>query len=196
MSEEEQQALFHRFAQGNRKTQEVYGGSGLGLYICKDLVNLMGGQITVTSRMGQGSKFTFNIIVSNSAPDSTPTPTRAFSPTVITGSPSRSSPQSSSKNISQPSSCFTTHLHDKHVSSPVDTISRPNTSTASKHYHGSLYSEAAPKETVAQPSFISRRVLIVEDNALNQKVIKRHVTVCTSCMMNVINDDEDLLIIY
>ena len=37
----------------------MYLGSGLGLYLCKNLCNLMDGDISVNSIYGQGSKFTF-----------------------------------------------------------------------------------------------------------------------------------------
>lgn len=49
--------LFDKFSQGDASTTRLYGGSGLGLSICQDLVALMGGAIAVTSRSGAGSVF-------------------------------------------------------------------------------------------------------------------------------------------
>ena len=43
-------------------------GVGLGLYICKLIVNAFGGRIMVNSEFGKGSKFTFNFILSETAP--------------------------------------------------------------------------------------------------------------------------------
>ncbi|QNF31656.1 PAS domain S-box protein [Adhaeribacter swui] len=53
--------IFESFVQANTDTARKYGGSGLGLTICKNLVELQGGQIWVKSKPGKGTTFTFEI---------------------------------------------------------------------------------------------------------------------------------------
>mmetsp|Transcript_27976 Transcript_27976/g.39424 ORF Transcript_27976/g.39424 Transcript_27976/m.39424 type:complete len:347 (+) Transcript_27976:2-1042(+) len=62
MTEEEQQKLFRPFSQANPTTNAKYGGSGLGLAISKELVELMGGSITLESKPGSGTTFRFNVV--------------------------------------------------------------------------------------------------------------------------------------
>ncbi|WVR09483.1 hypothetical protein IAU60_006551 [Kwoniella sp. DSM 27419] len=51
--------LFRRFSQVSPKTHTVFGGSGLGLFVCRKITNLMGGRIEVVSEHGHGSTFRF-----------------------------------------------------------------------------------------------------------------------------------------
>jgi len=55
-------AIFDSFSQAKASTTREYGGTGLGLTISKQLVELQGGSIYVESEEGNGSKFGFNII--------------------------------------------------------------------------------------------------------------------------------------
>jgi signal transduction histidine kinase/CheY-like chemotaxis protein len=57
MPPEQIETLFDRFTQGDSSTARRYGGSGLGLTIVREIVDLMGGRVEVSSRPGDGSRF-------------------------------------------------------------------------------------------------------------------------------------------
>lgn len=61
MSLEDRDKLFKSFSQVDGSITREYGGTGLGLYVCKQLVELMGGHIEVESKKNKGTTFTFNI---------------------------------------------------------------------------------------------------------------------------------------
>ncbi|THW14775.1 hypothetical protein D6D24_05300 [Aureobasidium pullulans] len=61
LSEEQMDALFTRFRQSSPRTHAQYGGSGLGLFISRQLTELHGGHIGVASKLDQGSTFSFSL---------------------------------------------------------------------------------------------------------------------------------------
>ncbi len=61
ISKKKQHTIFESFSQGSLQINRKYGGTGLGLSIVKNLLELMGSKIILESKLGEGSKFWFNI---------------------------------------------------------------------------------------------------------------------------------------
>ena len=70
MDAEQQSRIFEAFVQAESSTSASYGGTGLGLTICREYCQMMGGDIRVTSAPGQGSTFTVELPLT--APASAP----------------------------------------------------------------------------------------------------------------------------
>jgi PAS domain S-box-containing protein len=78
---EDQVRVFLPFEQVDGSSTRAYGGTGLGLFLCKQLVEQMGGDISIDSQLGIGSIFRFNVLATrvsggsecNATPDATQT---------------------------------------------------------------------------------------------------------------------------
>ncbi|KAK1835500.1 hypothetical protein QBC39DRAFT_378734 [Podospora conica] len=66
LDDDEKDVLFQRFSQVSPRTHVQYGGSGLGLFICRILTEMQGGRIGVHSEKGKGSTFAFHIKIRKS----------------------------------------------------------------------------------------------------------------------------------
>src|SRR5262249_3942019 len=73
--------IFDRFQQAEHDTDKIYGGTGLGLDISKQLTELHDGTMTVTSEVGSGSTFSFTLPIASDQSAATPSsPRRTLSP--------------------------------------------------------------------------------------------------------------------
>ncbi|OBV37816.1 ATP-binding protein [Janthinobacterium psychrotolerans] len=61
IADDKREAIFSPFTQADDSTTRRFGGTGLGLTICRQLVQLMGGELSVDSQLGAGSAFSFTI---------------------------------------------------------------------------------------------------------------------------------------
>ncbi len=72
IDKEDKKKLFQSFSQVDASISRKYGGTGLGLNICKQLVELMGGRIEVEGKKNRGSTFSFSIWVNACAGEEEP----------------------------------------------------------------------------------------------------------------------------
>lgn len=154
LDDDEMNILFQRFSQASPRTHVQYGGSGLGLFICRILTELQGGQIGVRSEKGVGSTFDF-YIKSRIAHDPHPDPT---SEAARAGPRSTRSPDSlSNAPMLQYSTRFGTET------SRLRGIASRNIEMAANF----------ARDSNARPPL---DILIVEDNLVNQQVLQRQLS--------------------
>jgi signal transduction histidine kinase len=81
IAEDKQVLVFEPFTQADTSTTRRFGGAGLGLALCRQLVGLMGGELTLASRLGAGSTFAFVLPMARGRPSAAadrPPPAQAW----------------------------------------------------------------------------------------------------------------------
>ncbi len=66
---ENQGKIFNGFTQADASITRSFGGTGLGLVISQQLVQIMGGQLALTSQLGVGTRFSFELVLPDATPD-------------------------------------------------------------------------------------------------------------------------------
>jgi len=89
MPTDQQSRLFESFTQGDGSSTRRHGGTGVGLAISKQLVELLGGEIGVASEPGHGSRFWFTASFGKASPAETPAPKPAVEQDRVIRSTSR-----------------------------------------------------------------------------------------------------------
>ncbi|KAI9137086.1 hypothetical protein BKA69DRAFT_1128532 [Paraphysoderma sedebokerense] len=140
-------SLFKRFSQTNKKISSEYGGSGLGLSICDQIVRLMKGSIQADSEKGVGSTFKFSVYVSEPSHEET---LQYLSAKSLLQSSNSLLPDGTSN--SQPFS---------------QTSSESNSKSQTTQSNQSLQQQTPHKRF--------QNVLIVEDNLINQRIVSKFV---------------------
>jgi CheY-like chemotaxis protein len=157
LSEEEMKLLFLRFSQTSPKTHSQYGGSGLGLFISRELTELQGGQIGVSSVPGYGTTFTFYIKA------------RRYIPT------KEETAEDSSKEVSRLGVSEENPAEFVKPNAPLSILdNRRQSVTLSR---SELEAAVAPLTTPLTRSSSAKymHVLLVEDNFINQKVMAQQL---------------------
>lgn len=138
MTPEEASLLFQKFSQASPRTHVQFGGSGLGLYISRNLAELHGGRIGLSSQAGFGSMFEFYVKVRRSLQ----------APELVLP-------------IDKPLS-------------PINLVQMNVTSPAMQAALPAQPETATPPDPLPPPS--QGNILIVEDNIINQRLLRKLIS--------------------
>ena len=189
LSPEEMQLLFQRFSQASPKTYKQYGGSGLGLFISRELCELQGGQIGVNSGNGK-TTFTFFVRAKRWVPES---PHLSKRPSYQRYVSTSSSPMAFSRRGSTVLNGATAKLQKEQAKSGADEKKKQEEKPAKKENkplkHANTWPEKIKEEGDVHANGqenVELHVLIVEDNLINQKVMSQQLR-RAGCVVHVAN---------
>jgi signal transduction histidine kinase len=163
-------AIFEPFTQQDSSTTRKHGGSGLGLTISKNLVRMMGGNLTVASTVGEGSNFSFGLVLPiwNSQIVTSPTLSSVSSKrwnTLLTPDPSDASVETDYFGHRWGIRLDALKMEEKRTTSlePSKNLSSPPLI---------MYDPLNPSPS-GTPAPRKAKVLLAEDNPVNQKMMER-----------------------
>lgn len=165
--------IFDSFSQVDASTTRKYGGTGLGLTICKKLTELMGGRILVESETGKGS--TFSILVPFEISSRKADPIRRIKPPVEmaqedqagSAQQTEETPATSSASANPNEDCFSRSLE-----MAVEEVSELENSPEKK------YLQDVSIDTIFDLPIASfdDQILVVEDNRINQRLLLKFLS--------------------
>ena len=156
LDEKEKSLLFQRFSQASPRTHVQYGGSGLGLFISRELTELQGGEIGVSSERGVGSTFAFYVKARKVEGITTDTPIASTINSLRRNSSNSAVTLESRKNSSG-KAIHRSNTTGQRLTPLASPVSSPSPPPSSKLDHSKL------------------KVLIVEDNLVNQRVLQKQL---------------------
>jgi signal transduction histidine kinase/CheY-like chemotaxis protein len=166
--------IFNRYSQADETTTRKFGGSGIGLSLCKQLVELMNGDINIESKIGVYTKFEFYVPLISILPnESTSHNSTMINMPIFTGSTSRSH-----KDRCSPSSSYSDFEYKikNEIEMDGELIGEGSFADvdelAISKYLDSTISEMFDK-SIELNKKNEKIVLVVEDNKINQKVINK-----------------------
>ncbi|KAG9249258.1 hypothetical protein BJ878DRAFT_532 [Calycina marina] len=158
LDESEKLLLCQRFRQASPRTHVQYGGSGLGLFISRELTELQGGEIGVASERGIGSTFAFYV--------------RSRRAQCMPQDAPVSSSNNSLRRTSLANNSGSVTLESKNSSGKADFRSN----TTGKSLRTSNFMPSMTNiSSIAALDYSRVAVLIVEDNLVNQKVLQKQL---------------------
>ena len=160
LTPEEKDLLFERFAQASPRTHAHYGGSGLGLFISRQLAELHGGQIGVSSEAGMGSTFGFFIQCKRTISSSRPVMHRTIT------SQSTDHAEKNRDLAASVAGMDINHPTPKEIVAELPGTITPKATTTTLTTGSSLPAPAEP---------VLLHILVVEDNIVNQKVLAKQL---------------------
>ena len=172
MDKPTQAKLFQRFSQGESGWNRRFAGKGLGLALCRELVELMQGTISVNSILGTGSEFTVQL------------PLPVHSTRHSAGDSAETNPTTNATT-----SAPTQSANAAPANAPTDN----SHATASVGYAREQREQelrSNPREPLANGN--NRRVLLVEDNAINRQVAQRMLEKL-GCVVDAVDDGQGAL---
>lgn len=181
MTPEQEKNLFEPFKQADETIAKLYGGTGLGMKITRDIISLMGGKISVKTMSGQGTIFMVALPLDKTGNATVQKP--EAQPKPISPQPRLDQRNDLASPIDTTTTAKTITTSSNEVSEPKTTTSPNNSKPQQKpsnrlgsleltaHLMNTYEPPAPPPEKPAGP-FEHLKVLVVDDNATNHLVVQ------------------------
>lgn len=173
MSKEEMSNLFQRFGQSSRTIQAEFGGTGLGLTICQEIVTLQDGKMSVESEKGKGSTFSFTAYYQPASDEDV-------------NEYMQKTPGASRRGSSSPAPSPSTEASEKTIHAALDAFMPTLTTTLTGQASPTglpeeqkrqliQFKEKLEEEQAVRPAFRFKHILVAEDNLINQNIMKTYL---------------------